>query len=117
MGTIYTGNYKNHSIRIDNAVLTCKLFIDGVEHDVIKGLTVREGAEVLQAVIQEGEEEALVQVVIEMVPIKNGTLIHTLGHRFVVKINGEFFATGFVKRSHQKKYGELLRCSSETARS
>lgn len=116
MGTIYTGKYEKHSIRIDNAILTCKLFIDGVEKDLIKGLTVREGANVMQALIKEGEKEVLIQGIIDLVPIKKGTFIHTQGHRFVVKVNGEFFATGFVKRSHQKKYGDLLECSIGTAR-
>ena len=116
MGTIYTGKYQNHSIRVDNSFSRCKLFIDGIEKDVIKGLTPQEGANTLRSVIHKETGDSVVEVVIDLVPIKKGAFIRTSGNRFVVKINGEFFATGFLSRSQQKKYGELLKYSSEASK-
>lgn len=116
MGTIYTGKYQNHSIRIDNSMMQCKLFLDGVEKDVLKGLSIQEGGHVLQAFIREGDSEDLIQVFIDVIPIKKAALIPTVGYRFVIKVNGNFLDTGFLKRSHQRKYGELLKRSSDSAK-
>lgn len=108
MATIYTGTYKNHNIKIDNSFARCSLFIDGKEKDVIKGLIVRDNANVLRASFTEGEKDYVVEVLVDFVSIKRGLVINPKGHRFVIKINGEFLATGFTDGRQQRKYGKLL---------
>lgn len=108
MATIYSGLYNNHNIKLENSISKCSLFIDGEEKDAIRGLVVRDKANVLRASFTEGEEDYVVEVMIDIVSIKRGLIINPVGHRFVIKINSEFLATGFISGRQQRKYGKLL---------
>lgn len=116
MSTKYNGIYQNHKIRLENTLGKIKLYIDGQEADLLKGLRPRDDAKILRAKIQDENEDINIEVFIENTPIKKGILGSTAGFRFIIKINGSFFDTGFINNRQQKKYGKFLSEVSNSAK-
>lgn len=108
MATIYTGTYRNHSIRIDNSISQCKLYIDGKERDIIKGIKIREGANILRSTISDGNEDVIVEVIIETIILEKALFRKVWDYGYSIKINGDLFYSGLFNSLLQKKYGEKM---------